>query len=114
MYPLITSFCIVSLNASIHFFIRIVTPETHWLCKKILSKHFEPTVSEPIIKQKLYVSIPYFGSHFDSLANELCVLLLKFIPHYDFALIQADRNKCCSLLNYKDSFASPLAFFSGL
>ena len=47
-------------------------------------EHFEPTVSEPNERQKFSASIPYFGTQSDRFAKELCVLLSKFVPQYDF------------------------------
>ena len=61
--------------------------------RKILSIRFEPTVSETIIKQKFYVSIPNFFSQSDRLVNELSAWLFNIVPQYDFVLIQVNRNK---------------------
>ena len=75
---------------------------------KLLSKRFEPTVSEPITEQKFYVSIPYFGYQSDRSANELSALLSKIVPRYDFVLIKVNNNKIGSYFNYKDRLPTPL------
>ena len=36
------------------------------------------------------------------MANELSVLLSKFVPHYDFVLVQVNPHKFGSFFNYKD------------
>ena len=81
------------------------------LFRKFLSKCFEPTVSEPLTKQKFYISVPCFGCQSDRLANELSASLFRFVPHCVFVLIEVNLNKIGSLFNYKDRLPTPLHSF---
>ena len=73
---------------------------------KFLSKRFSDTTSLTNAKPNFYISIPYFGSQSEKLSRELSRLLSKYIPHYNFIIIQVNRHKIGSLFNYKDRLPS--------
>ena len=62
--------------------------------------------SQSIAKPNFYISIPYFGSQSDKLSQKLFRLLSKYIPHYNFFIIQVNRHKTGSRFNYKDRLPS--------
>ena len=73
---------------------------------QFLSKRFSDATSLSNTKPNFYISNPYFGSQSDKLSRELSCLLSKYIPHYNFIIIQVNRHKIGSLFNYKDRLPS--------
>ena len=68
----------------------------------VLFKSCECSVSEPIEKQKNFVSISYFSVQSYRLTKELFLLFFKFAPCYDFVVVQVNCHKIGSLFNYQD------------
>ena len=72
---------------------------------KFLSKKFNfsrPNVDE---KQKLYFTIPYFGSQSEELRTEISKLMHKYFNNISFQLVLCNPYKLGNFFSYKDKIS---------
>ena len=72
---------------------------------KFLSKKF--TISRPNVdeKQKLYFTIPYFGSQSEELRTEISKLMHKYFNNISFQLVLCNPYKLGNFFSYKDKIS---------
>ena len=71
--------------------------------KKFLNNNRQVKLLIPTVdKQKIYFSLPYFGTQSDNLKRELELILYKYFQHLDFKIVLFNSSKIGSFFIFKD------------